>query len=140
MSTEERICKLRNLLDSDTPSGDVTNYTLNPIFYLERDMPMRALLRDLGIQELLKPDAINLDDFFVDDESVHLGNAVHRISVSVTEEDTEACAANVIYTGQKTSRGPQYNYLNYNFPFVWLIYDKQRRNVLFVGAFNKFEK
>ncbi|KMQ85396.1 antithrombin-iii-like isoform 2 protein [Lasius niger] len=83
--TEEGICKLRNLLDSDTPSENVIDFSTGPIFELERNMPMRELLRDLGIEELLKPDAINLDSFFVDDDSAHLGNVVHRICVKVTK-------------------------------------------------------
>ncbi|KMQ81519.1 serpin-like protein [Lasius niger] len=104
-------------------------------------MPMRALLRDLGIEELLKPDAINLDSFFVDDDSVHLGNAVHRTHIKVTEEDTVAGSVNVIYTGQEDYHVPSSDSnkisQHYYLPFVWLIYDKQRRNVLFAGAFNK---
>ncbi|KMQ85659.1 antithrombin-iii-like protein [Lasius niger] len=141
LSTEEGICTLRNLLESDTLSEDVSDFTKSPNFDLETYMPMRALLRDLGIEELVKPDAINLDSFFVDDDSVHFGNAVHRTHVKVTEEDTVAGAVNVIYTGQE-----DYHVLssdcnkisqNYYFPYVWLIYDKQRRNVLFAGAFNK---
>ncbi|KMQ83602.1 antithrombin-iii-like protein [Lasius niger] len=141
LSTEEGICTLRNLLDSDTPSKDVSEFSKGPIFDLEMDMPMRALLRDLGIEELLEPDAINLDSLFVDDDSVHLGNAVHRTHVKVTEENIVAGAVNVIYTGQENYHVPSSdsNQISQNcdFPFVWLIYDKQRRHVLFAGAFNK---
>ncbi|KMQ86459.1 serpin-like protein [Lasius niger] len=141
LSTEEGICTLRNLLDSDTLSEDVSEFSKGPIFDLKTDMPMRALLRDLGIEEFLEPDAIHLDSFFVDDDIVHLGNAVHRTHVKVTEEDTVAGAVNVIYTGQEDYHVPSSdsNQINQNcyFPFVWLIYDKQRRNVLYTGAFNK---
>ncbi|KMQ86665.1 serpin-like protein [Lasius niger] len=138
-STEEGICTLRNLLDNDTPSEDDQDYMRGPIFDLETDMPMRALLRDLGIEELLKPDAINLDSFFVNDDSVHLGNAVHRTHVKVTKEDTVAGSVNVIYTGQEDYHVPfsDSNKISQHYYFVWLIYDKQRRNVLFAGAFNK---
>ncbi|KMQ84220.1 antithrombin-iii-like protein [Lasius niger] len=99
---------------------------------------MRALLQHLYIEQLVKPDAINLDSFFVDDDSVHLGNAVHRTHVKVTEEDTVAGTVNMIRTGQEDClvRDPlhEIRVLNFTFPFVWLIYDKQRRNVLFAGS------
>ncbi|KMQ88509.1 antithrombin-iii-like isoform 2 protein [Lasius niger] len=140
LSTQDAICKLRNLLDSDTPSKNVTQFSIGPIFHLEKDVPMRGLLRDLGVKELLKPDAINLERLFVNNDSVHLGNAMHRINVKVTEEDTVAGAVTVIHTGQETPRNYTQNILNYNLPFVWLIYDKQRRDILFAGAFNKFDR
>ncbi|KMQ85450.1 antithrombin-iii-like isoform 1 protein [Lasius niger] len=138
LSTEQAISTLRNLLDSDTPSEDA-GLSIDPIFDLYGDMPMRALLRDLSIEELLKPDAINLDSFFVDDDSVHLGNAMHRIRVKVTENYTAAGAVNVIYTGQGIPSEDKRNIDKCDFPCVWLIYDKQRRNVLFAGAFNDFD-
>ncbi|KMQ86105.1 antithrombin-iii-like protein [Lasius niger] len=138
MSTEEANCTLRNLLDSDTLSEDYS--MIGPTFEVEINLPMRSLLRDLDIEELLKPDAFNLNSFFVDDDSVHLGNVVHRTHIKVTEEDTVAGAVNMIYTGQEDYLVPdsrnKINVLNYNFSFVWLIYDKQRRNVLFAGFSN----
>ncbi|KMQ87332.1 antithrombin-iii-like protein [Lasius niger] len=147
LSTEEGICELRNLLNGDTTSEDVTDVTdtyfstllTRPNFELERNLPIRKLLRALGAEELLMPDAINLDSFFVENkESVHLGNAVHRTHVKVTEEDTIAGSATVIYTGQERCSSTKQVVVNNNYPFIWLIYDKLRKDILFVGAFNKF--
>ncbi|KMQ82420.1 antithrombin-iii-like protein [Lasius niger] len=141
LSTEERISKLRDLLDSDTTQEDVTNFSIWPIFEVEKNLPIRELLRVLGIEELLKPDAINLYCSHKDDKhSLHLGNAVHRTHVKVTQGGTMACSATVFYTGQVTSPTSQLVVPNNrpNYPFIWLIYDKVRRNVLFVGAFNDF--
>ncbi|KMQ84987.1 antithrombin-iii-like protein [Lasius niger] len=138
LSTEEAISTLRNLLDSDAPSNN-EGFSIDPICDFEINLSMPALLPALGIEELLKPDAINLDSFFVNDDSVHLGNAMHRIRVKVTEKYTAAGAVNMIYTGQGIPSADN-KYLNgFDFPCVWLIYDKQRQNVLFAGAFNDFD-
>ncbi|KMQ84087.1 antithrombin-iii-like isoform 2 protein [Lasius niger] len=139
-STEEGISTLRNLLDSDTPSEDAyIDHGIEPIFSLERDIPLLPLLEALGIEELLKPDAINLDSLFVNDDSVHLGNAMHRICVDVNENNTAAGASNVFYTGQDNHCLSKKISEGYDNPFAWLIYDKQRQNVLFAGAYNDFE-
>ncbi|KMQ82826.1 serpin-like protein [Lasius niger] len=87
------------------------------------------------------PDAIKLDNCFANkNQSMYLGNAMHRTHVKVTEEDTIAGAVTVIYTGQETSPSAKLVDVNHNYPFVWLIYDELRGNVLFVGALNKFAK
>ncbi|KMQ83470.1 antithrombin-iii-like isoform 2 protein [Lasius niger] len=138
LSTEEGICTLRNLLDSDIPPSEDCFLKESLTFEVERNLPMRELLQLLYIEQLLKPDAINLDSFFVDDDSVHLGNVVHRTHIKVTEEDTVAGAVNMIRTGQEDClvRDSLYEIrvLGFTFPFIWLIYDKQRRNVLFAGS------
>ncbi|KMQ84242.1 antithrombin-iii-like isoform 1 protein [Lasius niger] len=137
-STEEGICTLRNLLDSDIPPSEDCFFK-GPTFEVERNLPIYGLLLYLGVEELLKTDAINLDSFFVDDDSVHLGNVMYRTHVKVTEEDTVAGSVNVIYPVQEdqlVSDSPyKINSKYYNIPFVWLIYDKQRRNVLFAGSY-----
>ncbi|KMQ85394.1 serpin-like protein [Lasius niger] len=139
LSTKEGICKLRNLLDSDTTSKDVTDFSIRTNFELERNLPIRDLLRALDAEELLMPDAIDLDSFFVKNkESVHLSNTVHRTHVKVTQGSTMKISAIVIYTGQVTSPSTQLVVLNNDYPFIWLNYDKVRRNVPFVGAFNDF--
>ncbi|KMQ84086.1 antithrombin-iii-like isoform 2 protein [Lasius niger] len=140
LSTEEAMCTLRNLLDSDTPSEDAyDNFEIEPIFNLEEDVPMLPLFEAFGIEELLKPNAINLDSFFVNDDSKHLGNAMHRIRIEVTENYTAAGAVNVIYSGQGIPALGKRMHDGYDYPFVWLIYDKKRRNVLFAGAFNNLD-
>ncbi|KMQ84020.1 antithrombin-iii-like isoform 1 protein [Lasius niger] len=104
LSIEERICKLRNLLDSDTTSEDVTDFSIRPYFEGERNLPIRELLRAPDAEELLMPDAIDLKSFFMKNkESLHLDNAVHRTHVKVMQWSTMASSATVIYTGQVTS-------------------------------------
>ncbi|KMQ82387.1 antithrombin-iii-like protein [Lasius niger] len=139
LSTEEAMCTLRNLLDSDTPENADDSCVIEPYFNLEIDIPMLPFFDALGLEELLKPDAINLDSFFVNDDSVHLGNAMHRIRVKVTETYTTAGAVNVIYSGQGIPGLGKRVYCGYDHPFVWLIYDKTRRNVLFAGVSNNFD-
>ncbi|KMQ82883.1 antithrombin-iii-like isoform 2 protein [Lasius niger] len=134
LSTEEAMRTLRNLLDSDIPPSE-DYFLIGPTFEVEINLRIRGLLQYLYVEQLLKPDdAINLDSFFVDDDSVHLGNAVHRTHIKVTEEDTVAASVNLIYTGQGIPPAGSWSISGYDFPFVWLIYDKQRRNILFTGS------
>ncbi|KMQ83043.1 antithrombin-iii-like protein [Lasius niger] len=119
LSTKEGICKLRNLLDSDTTSEDVTDFSIRPNFELEKNLSIRELLRALDAEELLMLDVIDLDSFFVKNkESVHLGYAVHRTHVKVTEEDTIAGSVTVVYTGQERCSSAKQVVVNHDYPFV----------------------
>ncbi|KMQ85062.1 antithrombin-iii-like isoform 1 protein [Lasius niger] len=96
LSTEKGICKLRNLLDSDTTREDITDFSIWPTFEVERNLPIRELA-SFRVEELLKPDAINLYCSHEDDDySLHLGKVVHRTHVKVMEEGIIASSAIVI--------------------------------------------
>ncbi|XP_029157885.1 serine protease inhibitor 88Ea-like [Nylanderia fulva] len=111
-----------------------------PTFEIEKYLDMRALLRELGVEQLLTPDAIPLDHIFVeDDQSVHFGNAVHRARVKVTQEDVKAAAVTVI-SGQEPCSNDIIIDVNINYPFLWLIYDKMNADILYIGVFNKVDK
>lgn len=106
-----------------------------PRFEVERELPVGRLLDTLGAGELLAPDRADLRGFVADGESgLHLGDAVHRARIEVTEEGTTAAAATAVFTF-RSSRPTEPAVFNANHPFVYLIYDKSSRTILFTGIY-----
>lgn len=140
LSTDEGICRLRNLLDTCIKTQFQTSFSTRPIFEIERDLNMRELLRALNVEQLLLPYAIYLDSSVTKNkESVHFGNAVHRARVKVTEDDVKAAAITLI-TGQESCSSKSLINVNFNFPFLYMIYDRVHRDILYLGVFNEFDE
>ncbi|XP_029170364.1 leukocyte elastase inhibitor-like isoform X1 [Nylanderia fulva] len=140
LSTKEGMLELRKVLDHQTSLGKVKNFSYWPVFELEKNFNIRQLLRAIDCQRLLRSDAVNLDNSFAKDgHRVHFGNVVHRTHVKVTKEATVAGAMTLI-TGQ--SSFPNLSVVvdvQSKYPFVWLIYDEEYRNILFIGVCKEFD-
>ncbi|GAB1864140.1 Antithrombin-III [Camponotus japonicus] len=133
LATEKGSRELRQLLDDGMPPREVEVDL--PRFEIERELQLNQLLYALGAGELLSPGAADLRGFVADGEpSLHLGDAIHRARIEVTEEGTTAAAATAIFTF-RSSRPTEPAIFNANHPFVYLIYDKHDRTVLFTGIF-----
>jgi len=105
-----------------------------PRFELERELPIGPLLNALGAGEVFSNSA-DLRGFVADGEqSLHLGNAVHRARIEVTEEGTTAAAATAILSF-RSSRPTEPAVFKANHPFVYMIYDKPTRSIIFSGIF-----
>ncbi|XP_029170356.1 serine protease inhibitor 88Ea-like isoform X2 [Nylanderia fulva] len=134
--------ELHKVLDRSEPLSEEveTPFTLLPSFEVEKNLTIRELLLALGAKQLLESDAIDLDPSTVEGDqlSVRIGNVMHRSQVKVTQKDISASAATLIHHGPGSSPSTEIENENCNHPFVWLIYDKERREILFIGAFNKF--
>ncbi|XP_029164075.1 serine protease inhibitor 88Ea-like [Nylanderia fulva] len=139
LSTSEGMRILRKLLFCVETDGSLSSST-RPTFEIEKNLDMPVLLRELGVEQLLTPDAISLDNTFAEDNQfVHFGNAVHRARVKVTAENVTATAVTLI-SGQEPSSNNSISNMYLNYPFVWLIYDKKNADILYIGVFNKFDK
>lgn len=133
LATEKGSRELRELLDDGLPSREVE--VSLPRFELERDLPISQLLFALGASELVTPNVADLRGFLADGErTLHLGDAVHRARIEVTEEGTTAAAATAIFTF-RSSRPTEPAIFNANHPFVYLIYNKADHTILFNGIF-----
>ncbi|XP_011165015.1 serine protease inhibitor 88Ea isoform X2 [Solenopsis invicta] len=133
LATEKGSRELRELLDDGLPPREVE--VSLPRFELERELPIGQLLHALGAGELLAPDVADLRGFVADGErSLHLGDAVHRARIEVTEEGTTAAAATAIFTF-RSSRPTEPAIFNANHPFVYLIYNKAEHTIVFTGVF-----
>ncbi|XP_047361915.1 serine protease inhibitor 88Ea-like isoform X2 [Vespa velutina] len=133
ISTEAGATELRILLDDGMPSRQVE--VSLPRFELERELPLVPLLRSLGAGDLVTPDVADLRDFLADGEKpLHLGDAVHRAKIEVTEEGTTAAAATALFSF-RSSRPSEPAVFNANHPFIYFIYDKPTHSILFCGIY-----
>ncbi|XP_043677271.1 serine protease inhibitor 88Ea-like isoform X3 [Vespula pensylvanica] len=133
ISTEAGATELRILLDDGMPSRQVE--VSLPRFELERELPLVPLLRSLGAGDLVIPGVADLADFLADGEkSLHLGDAVHRAKIEVTEEGTTAAAATALFSF-RSSRPSEPAVFNANHPFIYFIYDKPTHSILFCGIY-----
>jgi serine protease inhibitor len=129
--------ELRDILDNGMPSRDVE--LAIPKFSLESEIPVKELLQAMGAGIVFDTSA-DFGGFTADGEtSVHLGDAIHRAKIDVTEEGTTAAAATALFSF-RSSRPTEPAYFTANHPFVYFIYDKPSRLVLFAGIFRKPNK
>ncbi|XP_072763176.1 serine protease inhibitor 88Ea-like [Anoplolepis gracilipes] len=141
MSSKEGISWMGELLDGNVTKEDFHHLMINPIFDLEKELPIHQLLEALGAKELVQYTCMS--NFIAEpNKNLHFGRSMHRTHVKVTTEETVAGAVTAIYTGISSRffcrcQAEDNNVVNSVQPFVWLIYDKLRRRVLFVGTFNQ---
>ncbi|XP_031831149.1 serine protease inhibitor 88Ea isoform X2 [Nomia melanderi] len=133
ISTEEGAAELQDILHYGVPPRDVEVYL--PKFTMEKELPVHTLLSALGAGHLVTPNMADLRGFLEEGERpLHLGDAVHRARIEVTEEGTTAAAATALFTF-RSGRPLQPAVFNANHPFVYLIFDKQRNSILFSGIY-----
>ena len=133
ISTDEGSTELREIFDYGVPPREVEVFL--PRFEMEKDLPIGALLHALGAGELMTVNAADLRGFVEDGESPpHLGSAVHRARIEVTEEGTTAAAATALFTF-RSGRPLQPAIFKANHPFVYFIYHKLARTVMFAGVY-----
>lgn len=129
--------ELREILDSGMPPRDVE--LAIPRFSLERDLPVKDLLNAMGANTVLDTSS-DFSGFSEPGEaSVHLGDAVHRAKIELTEEGTTAAAATALFSF-RSSRPTEPAVFTANHPFAYFIYDRPARTVLFAGIFRKPNK
>ncbi|XP_033208975.1 serine protease inhibitor 88Ea-like isoform X2 [Belonocnema kinseyi] len=137
-STESGLKELREILDEGMQAKPVEVQI--PKFSLEQELPMLQLASGLGIEEILTPNGADLRGFVEDnEESLHIGDAVHRAKIEISEEGTTAAAATALFSF-RSSRPDGPAIFHANHPFLYLIYDHSNRNILFNGIFRKPKK
>ncbi|KAK1132270.1 hypothetical protein K0M31_016390 [Melipona bicolor] len=133
ISTQSGSAELRTLLDMGIPPEQVE--VILPRFEVEKELEISTLLHAIGAGDLVTPNAADLRGFTEDGEKpLHLGDAVHRARIEVTEEGTTAAAATALYTW-RSGRPLQPAVFNANHPFLYFIYEKPTRNILFSGIY-----
>lgn len=68
--------------------------------------------------------------------NMSLGRALHKAKIEVNEEGTKAAAATVLFSF-RSSRPAEPATFTCNHPFVYVIYEKEQRAVLFAGVFRR---
>nr|WGL47439.1 serpin [Macrobrachium nipponense] len=88
-------------------------------------------LKTLGIADLFDKTLANMTSFTAYG-GLSVDKTVHKAFVEVNEEGTEAAAATVLVSFYSRSEPTLFAC---NEPFVYIIYDTQTNNILFMGAF-----
>lgn len=133
MHTQRGSEELREILDGGMPPREVE--VSLPRFQIEKELPMGPYLSAMGAGELMQPNVADLRGFVADgEESPHLGDAIHRARIEVTEEGTTAVAATAIFSF-RSSRPSEPAIFNANHPFVYFIYDRPSSTILFCGVY-----
>ncbi|KMQ85162.1 serpin-like protein [Lasius niger] len=139
LTTNAGIDKLRKVLESQVSLPECAIYPefLEMEHELEHELPIDELLEDLGIRELLEPDKAILSNFT--HENLHLGGAMHRAYIKMTPEKVISGAVNMFFTKNEATfkSFEKTNNSQYEYSFVLLIYDRDRRDILFTGIINK---
>lgn len=137
LSENEGIHTLHKILNDDMKKPSEL-FSFWPIFEMEEDPKISELLLFLGLEEFALSDAIELNNSISGHKhSVHVDKIVHRVHVKVTREDTVAGAMTVFTTGQEVPSSSKIDTnVNCKFPFIWLLYDKLHKSILFIGTFN----
>jgi serpin B len=64
---------------------------------------------------------------------LYIDDVIHQSFIEIDEKGTEAAAATAVVVREKSA--PQVTYVNLNRPFVFVIKEKYKNSVLFVGKF-----
>jgi len=90
-------------------------------------------LKTMGVNDLFDRSKANLTEFSADG-GLSVGKAVHKAFVEVSEEGTEAAAATVLI-GFRMARPVGPTKFDCKHPFLFMIYDHEASNILFMGAY-----
>lgn len=71
----------------------------------------------------------------VETPGIQLNDAVHKAKIKVDEDGTVAAAATALFTF-RSSRPLDPAIFICNHPFVYIIFDKVQKNILFTGVYN----
>ncbi|NLB86009.1 MAG: serpin family protein [Bacteroidales bacterium] len=67
-------------------------------------------------------------------KNLMIDNVIHQTFIEIDETGTEAAGATAVVVRQKSA--PQAEYINLNRPFVFIIKEKDKGSILFIGTFN----
>lgn len=87
----------------------------------------------MGVGNLFQPTS---DLSVLSDQKVSLTDALHKAKIEVNEEGTKAAAATVLFSF-RSSRPLEPAQFICNHPFIYIIYEKVQKAVLFAGIFRR---
>lgn len=110
-----------------------------PRFEFEYDLDLQQDLIDLGITNAFDEnlaDFSNMADLESARRNLYVGDALHKANIEFTEEGTKAAAVTVFSMMEETSVAmpTETVKININKPFVFLIRDKETKEVWFTGT------
>lgn len=109
-----------------------------PRFKMEHQYDLSRVMQQMGITELFDASQADLSGF-TGSPDFHITSAQHKAFIEVNEEGAEAAAATILIAS-RTSRPLTPREFNCNHPFMYLIYDRLTRTILFMGTYKKPHK
>jgi serpin B len=106
--------------------------TYVPRFKMTSEFRLKGALQELGMTDAFSPAQADFSSI-TGNRNLFIEEGIHKAFVEVNEEGTEAAAATGLImqrTGERTSRPPVFRA---DHPFVFLIWHKPSRCILFMG-------
>jgi serine protease inhibitor len=125
--------KFRSIVDSSNLIPKTVQVSF-PKFSLEHTIELVPVLEKMGVGDLFQ----ETSDFSTLSETLKgpLGSALHKARIEVNEEGTKAAAATVLFSF-RSSRPAEPAQFHCNHPFIYVLYDKVEKAVLFTGVFRR---
>ncbi|XP_026466851.1 serine protease inhibitor 88Ea-like isoform X2 [Ctenocephalides felis] len=122
--------ELATLLAEDAPQRLV--HVEIPKFSIEKQIELKPVLQQLGVGDLF--DATADLSGLAPQGHVHLDDAVHKAKIEVDEQGSVAAAATALFSF-RSSRPLEPAQFVCNHPFVYLLYDRKLKSILFMGLY-----
>ena len=149
-STEVDLNSFINKFDYQLLSNSIDSlkygvgYILIPKFELDFSVSLKDYLIDMGMVTPFNPKDANFDQFWDYQNQCkkyppkHYIDVInHKSYINIDENGTEASAATAVIISRVTSIRPVQPFIfNANRPFVYMVYDKINRNVMFLGQYS----
>ncbi|EDV42143.1 uncharacterized protein Dana_GF17157 [Drosophila ananassae] len=103
-----------------------------PKFEFEQRLELVPILAKMGATKIFDPSVATFDDLTSD--RVTIGDAKHVAKIKVDEEGSTASAATVLFT-YRSARPVEPAKFEANHPFLFVIYDRQSKSILFTGIY-----
>lgn len=103
-----------------------------PKFDFEASIDARGPLSNLGMSEAFDPDQADYSGI-TEVEGLYISDVLHKATITVDEDGTEAAAATVVIVTAKAAEPEEPISLIINRPFIFLIQHKPTGSILFMG-------
>ncbi|XP_037716108.1 serine protease inhibitor 88Ea [Drosophila subpulchrella] len=103
-----------------------------PKFEFEQRLELNPILAKMGIKKMFDQSTATFDD--LTSETISIGDSKHVAKIKVDEEGSTAAAATVLFT-YRSARPVEPAKFECNHPFLFVIYDRTSRAILFTGIY-----
>uniref|UniRef100_A0A6P4EG91 Leukocyte elastase inhibitor-like n=1 Tax=Drosophila rhopaloa TaxID=1041015 RepID=A0A6P4EG91_DRORH len=103
-----------------------------PKFEFEQRLELNPILVKMGVTKMFDASSATFDDYT--SEAISIGDSKHVAKIKVDEEGSTAAAATVLFT-YRSARPVEPAKFECNHPFLFVIYDRTSRSILFTGIY-----
>ena len=122
--------KIDSLSNKLVNASDKTKLKLSfPKFKFDYKLNLIDDLKKLGVNKIFEPTA----DLTGIGNDLYVSNAVHKSTIDLGEKGVKASATTVIVVTKNSIDDSKYVNIDFNKPFIFIIRDKKKKDVWFVG-------